>query len=337
MDQGLSAEALAQAKARHGKNEFGSAENAFPLKVFLESFLTWRIIALTVATIILVAFFFSSTNSVTGHAIGIITAALAIHIVCACATAYRIRSRDVNINKLMGHSIRVIRQGKFEKCATEDIVPGDLLSFTAGDYIPADSRIIECDGLTIDESTLFGTEVAVEKISADMPDAALPPEKQKNMAFGGTYVVAGHGLAIVVKTGKQIEIWKQRQDARPTSRANTLAENETRELHTIIKIAGIVVGAIAVTIGWWFEYQNQVPDWQSVVLLGLLFILASAPDNVIGLLRLSFAKHAQKIIGKRGQVTQCPKPRKIESHHHFLCKRKRTRYHTRPHNLQPFR
>ena len=220
---------------------------------------------------------------------------LVIHIAYAWAIVYRTCRRNANIGKLMAHSIKVIRQGKFEKCAPEDVVPGDLLSLTAGNYVPADARIIESEGLMIDESALFGTEGPVQKISTDIPEPALPPEKQNNIAFGGTYVVAGHGFAIVVKTGKQIEIWKQHQDATPVSIANTLAENETLDLNTGIKIGGIAVTALVVTVGWWFEYQNQVTDWQSLILLGLLFALASAPGNVIGLLRLSFSKHAEKL------------------------------------------
>ena len=298
MDQGLSAEAVEKAKAQYGKNELGSEKKVFPLKAFLEPLLTWRIIVLALATVILVAFFSSGTSSLTLHTVGIVAAVLVIHIAYACAIAYRVRSRNANINKLMVHSIKVIRQGKFEKCAPEDIVPGDLLSLAPGDYVPADARIIESEGLMIDESALFGTEGPVQKIGTDIPEPALPPEKQKNMAFGGTYVVAGHAFAIVVKTGKQIEIWKQRQEARSMPIANTLAENETRDLHTIIKIVGIVIASIAVAIGWWFEYQNRVTDWQSLILLGLLFVLASAPDNVIGLLRLSFSKHAQKLMEK---------------------------------------
>ena len=298
MDQGLSAEAFEKAKARYGKNELDSEKNAFPLKAFLEPLLTWRIIVLALATAILSTSFFIGTSSVTLHAVGIVAAVLVIHIACAWTTVRSVRSRDATINKLMVHRIKVIRQGKLEKCAPEDIVPGDLLSLSAGDYVPADARIIESEGLMTDESALFGSEDPVHKISTDIPDLALPPEKQKNMAFGGTYVVAGHGFAIVVKTGNQIEIWKQRQEARPTPIANTLAENETRDLHTIIKIGGIVVASIAVAIGWWFEYQNQVTDWQSLILLGLLFAVASAPYNVIGLLGLSFSKHAQKLMEK---------------------------------------
>ena len=298
MDQGLSAEALETAKARYGKNEFPSKKKGFPIKALLEPLLTWRIIVLVLATVILIAFFSSGTSSVTLHTVGVVAAALVIHIAYAWAIVYRARSRDANINKLMAHSIKVIRQGKFEKCAPEDIVPGDLLSLTAGDYVPADARIIESEGLVIDESALFGTEGPVEKISTDIPEPALPPEKQNNIAFGGTYVVAGHGFAIVVKTGEQIEIWKQHQDDPPTSVANTFAESETRDLHTVIKIGGMVVAAIAVVVGWWFEYQNRVTDWYSLILLGLLFTLASAPSNIIGLLRLSFSKHAQKLRGK---------------------------------------
>ena len=295
MDQGLSAEALEKAKARYGKNEFPSQKKAFPIKAFLEPLLAWRIIVLVLATAVLVAFFLSGTSSITLHTVGVVAAVLVIHIAYAWAIVYRSCNRDANINKLMAHSIKVIRQGKFEKCAPEDIVPGDLLSLTAGDYVPADARIIESEGLMIDESALFGTEGPVEKISTDIPESALPPEKQNNIAFGGTYVVAGHGFAIVVKTGEQIEIWKQHQDDPPTSVANTLAESETRDLYTVLKIASIVVATIAVVVGWWFEYQNRVTDWHSLILLGLLFMLASAPSNVIGLLRLSFSKHAQKL------------------------------------------
>ena len=295
MDQGLSAEALERAKTRYGKNEFALEKKVFPIKAFLKPLLTWRIIVLALATGILVAFFSSDTSSIPLHTVGIVAAALVIHIAWAWAGVYRACSRDASINKLMAHSIKVIRQGKFEKCAPEDIVPGDLLSLTPGDYVPADARIIESEGLMIDESALFGTEGPIQKMSTDIPEPALPPEKQKNIAFGGTYVVAGHGFAIVVKTGKQIEMWKQHQEDPPISVVNTLAESETRDLYTIIKIVGIVVAAIAVIVGWWFEYQNRITDWQSLILLGLLFAIASAPGNVTGFLRLSFAKHAQKL------------------------------------------
>lgn len=298
MEQGLSAEAFQRAKARHGKNEMSPEKDAFPFKAFLKSLLTWRVIVFVVGTIILGASLVNGTSSVTLHTVGIVGAVLVIHAVFAYVMEHRIHSRDTNHNRRMVHSIKVIRQGKLDECAPEDIVPGDLLPFSAGDYVPADARIIESEGLMIDESVLFGTEEPVQKVGMDIQDSTLPPQKQRNMAFGGTYVIAGHGLAIVVQTGRQLEIWKQRPDARPTLVMNTRAESETRGLYTTIKVAGMVVGGVAVAIAWWFEYQDHATDWQSLIQLGMLFAIASAPQDVIQLLRLFFSKHAQRLLEK---------------------------------------
>ena len=298
MEQGLSAEAFEKAKAQYGKNEFGLKENAFSVKTLLKSLLTWRIIALALTTAILIYSFTTGTSSVPFHIVGIVSAVLIVHIVYTCVTKYRIHKRDTYTNRLMVHSVKVVRQGKFNTCTPEDIVPGDLLSFRAGNYVPADARIIESEGLMIDESALFGTEGPVLKTGTDIPDNDVPPQEQKNMAFGGTYVTAGYGFAIVVQTGTQLEIWKQRRDAPPKSSVNSRAENEARDLHTIIKIASITVASIAVAIAWWFEYQNQVTDWQSLIYLGMLFIIASAPQNAPELLQFFFSKHTQKLLKK---------------------------------------
>lgn len=298
MEQGLSAEAFQKAKAQHGKNAVSPEKNAFPFAAFLKALFTWRVIVLGIATVILSVSLTNGTSSVTLHAVGVVGAVLVIHALSAYTMEYRIRVRDTSHNRLMVHSIKVIRQGKLDECAPEDIVPGDLLPFSAGDYVPADARIIESEGLMIDESGLFGTEEPVQKVAIDVQDSALPPQRQKNMAFGGTYVVAGHGLAIVVQTGKQLEIWKQRPDARPTLVSHTLAEGETRGLYTVIKVIGMGVGGVAVAIAWWFEYQNRATNWQSLIHLGMLFAVASAPQDVIQLLRLFFSKHAQRLLEK---------------------------------------
>ena len=298
MDQGLSAEAFQRARARHGKNEVFPKENAFPFRAVLKSLLTWRVIVLVVATVTLTVSLTNGTSSVTLQAVSVVGAVLVIHTVSTYIMEHRIRSRDTSRNRLMAHSIKVIRQGKLDECTPEDIVPGDLLPFSAGNYVPADARIIESEGLMIDESGLFGTEEPVQKVAVDIQNSAVPPQKQKNMAFGGTYVVAGHGLAIVVKTGRQLEIWKQRPDARPTLLRNILAEGETRGIYATIKVIGMVVGSVAVAIAWWFEYQNRATNWQSLIHLGVCFAVASAPHDVIQLLRLFFSKHAQRLLEK---------------------------------------
>ena len=298
MEQGLSAEALQQAKARYGENAFESEERTSPFKMFLKHLLTWRILVLALATAILTASFISSDRSFSLYSAGVFAVALVFHICWAYLSAYLIRRREDRIRDNLVLNLQVIRQGKFEKCTPADIVPGDLLSLNAGDYIPADARIIEADGLMLDESALFGTEGPVPKTREDIPDDSVPPQNQKNMAFGGTYVVAGYGLAVVVQTGKQLEMWRQRRTVRPVLSESTSAEKEITSLHNVVKVTGVVLAAIVVAIAWWFEYQDNLTDWHALVHLGVLFIVAAAPQNAAALLRLSFAQHAQKLLEK---------------------------------------
>ena len=298
MDQGLSVDTLQRATTQYGKNELEPPEQAFSFKAFLEPLLTWRLLVLALSTLILIISFANGASGINLYTIGVVGVALVMHIGWAYVTDYYNRIRDNSIHQLMIHSIKVIRQGKIEKCAPQDIVPGDLLSFDAGDYVPADARIIESEGLMIDESVLFGTEEPVPKTSADISDPNVPPQKQKNMAFAGTYITAGHGFAIVVQTGKDLEIRKQRRDVRLPTTLNVIAENETQSLQTIMKVAGVVLASVTVGIAWWFEYQNQATDWYALIHLGMLFILASAPHDLISVLRLSFSQHTQKLLEK---------------------------------------
>ena len=298
MDQGLSLEAFQKAKARYGKNEFRQRESRFPFKMFLKTLFTWRVVVLVIAMAVLSVSFTQGAGGVTLHTIGIVGVVLLIHAVCACLIEFRIHRRNLIRSSFMAHRIKVIRQGKFDTCAPEDIVPGDLLPLEAGDYVPADVRIIESEGLMVDESVIFGTEEPVQKIGPDIQDLDLPPQKQKNMAFGGTYVAAGHGLAIVVQTGTQLEIWKQRPSTAPTPAVNIHAENELNGLYAAVKIGGMGVAGITVAIAAWFEYQNQTTDWRSLVYLGVLFVVASAPQDVIQLLRLFFSQHTERLLEK---------------------------------------
>lgn len=97
--------------------------------------------------------------------------------------------------------VKVIREGKEVQVYTEEIAPGDILNFSAGDIIPADCLLFEEKDLHVNEATLTGetfpSEKEVGKVSADTGIS-----KRTNTLFEGTSVVSGSGKAIAVLTGK---------------------------------------------------------------------------------------------------------------------------------------
>ena len=96
--------------------------------------------------------------------------------------------------------VEVLRDGVEVSIPVDGIVRGDVVALRAGDIVPADARMLECQSLLVDESALTGESYPVEKTTAVMP-ADAPPTQRLSAIFAGTYVVSGSGQAIVQATG----------------------------------------------------------------------------------------------------------------------------------------
>ena len=99
----------------------------------------------------------------------------------------------------------VIRNGKQIDVQTEEIVPGDILSLSAGNLIPADARIIKADDCFVNQSSLTGESLPVEKTVATLSGEARQLSEESNILFLGTSIVTGTATAVVVATGANTE------------------------------------------------------------------------------------------------------------------------------------
>ena len=116
------------------------------------------------------------------------------------------RNTERSLAELLSRSAvtaRVRREGAERVVPAEDLVPGDVVSISSGDAVPADCRVLTSDGLEADESSLTGESLPVAK-SPDPVVAAAIAERH-SMLFEGTTVAAGHGTAVVVATGAETE------------------------------------------------------------------------------------------------------------------------------------
>jgi len=103
--------------------------------------------------------------------------------------------------------IKVLRNGIEQEINVEDIVPGDIILFSAGEIIPADSILLESKNLFVNEATLTGETYPVEK-NPEPTSANDPLGKRTNVLFMGTSVISGIAKAVVVHTGKETEFGK---------------------------------------------------------------------------------------------------------------------------------
>jgi magnesium-transporting ATPase (P-type) len=171
------------------------------------------------------------------------------------------------LKKFVETSATVIRDGKEHVIKDSEVVGGDIITFREGEKISADARIIESDGLTVDESALTGESVPVEKNEHVIQESFVKIADEKNKVFKGTYVTMGNGKAVVTHTGKETEIGKIAEKMSEIEKEIPL-KKEISFISRVIVI--LVLGLSAITFGIGFFMGRNPID---------MFLLASAAES----------------------------------------------------------
>lgn len=200
-ESGISTREAAHRRREYGGNILPKTLSRSGLRIFFEQMNSLPVYLLGAA---------AGVSVLTG---GLLDAVIIFGVVLAnSAIGYITETRaEKNIdalNDLVHHMAEVVRDGKPVFVSAEQVVPGDILVLKPGSYIPADCRIIRAFQLTIDESMLTGENLPVEKCVDPIPEKDTVLADRKNMAFMGTAITGGQGLAVVVATGRNTEIGK---------------------------------------------------------------------------------------------------------------------------------
>ncbi len=115
---------------------------------------------------------------------------------------YKAEQATQLLKNYLPNKTQVIRRQQKEIIDKKWLVPGDLVILEPGSIIPADLRLIFCDELSIDESTLTGESISTNKNPRPSPTPITEIFKAKNIAFAGTTVTSGTGQGLVIATGK---------------------------------------------------------------------------------------------------------------------------------------
>jgi len=205
---GLTSNEAAQRLLTNGKNKLAEGKKRSLFMKFLDQFKDFMVIVLIVAAIISFTIAFIARKpeeTIEGFlilAIVIINAALGVFQEAKAEKALE------SIKKMSSPHATVLRDGKETIIDAEDVVVGDIVLLTAGDYIPADVRILQSINLKTDESALTGEPIPIEKTSEAILKNDVPLGDRTNLGFMSTVVTYGRGQALVTSVGMNTEIGK---------------------------------------------------------------------------------------------------------------------------------
>ena len=246
-ERGLSPDGIAARIEKYGKNTLVQKKGRPFIVMFLEQFKSFLIILLIIAAVI------SGVMGVrTGEGLLDTYIIMGILLLNAFIGAYQEfqaqKSMDA-LKKMAAPMAKVIRGGESYIVNVEDVVPGDIVVLEVGDIVPADIRITESVNMSIQESSMTGESVPVEKSPEVIAEEEVPLGDRRNMAFSSGVVTFGRGRGIVVGTGMNTEIGKIAKMLNRDSDTQTPMQVRLEKLGKVIGIASIVICAVIFLIG----------------------------------------------------------------------------------------
>ena len=210
----LTDEQVREHKEKYGPNELVEGKKKTILQIFLEQYKDFLVIILIIAAI--VSGFMGDAESA-----AVILIVITMNAILGTVQTVKAEQSLASLKKLSGPEAKVLRGGSVVQIPSSEVTVGDIVMLDAGDYIPADGRIIECTSLKVDESALTGESLGVEKMTDVIDQDEVPLGDRVNMVYSGSFVTYGRGSFVVTGIGMETEVGKIASLLKTTSEKRT--------------------------------------------------------------------------------------------------------------------
>jgi magnesium-transporting ATPase (P-type) len=205
------------------------------------------------------------------------------------------------IRRMLALKASVLRNGKRLSVEGEALVPGDIVMLEAGDKIPADVRLIQVNGLQVQEAILTGESIPVEKNTHPVAVNAATGDRSC-MAYSGTLVTSGLGRGVVVGTGADTEIGRI---SGMLSRVETLTTPLLKQMNAFarwITVLILLIASVLLAFGYFVGHSDFSEMFMAVVGLSV----AAIPEGLPAVLTITLAVGVQAMARRNAIVRHLP-------------------------------
>ncbi|WP_424187920.1 cation-translocating P-type ATPase [Sulfuricurvum sp.] len=292
--EGLSSQEAARRLEQYGPNELKETKRTSLFMMFLDQFKDFMILVLIAAAVI------AGLIGDPSDTIAIVIIVM-LNAIIGFVQEYRAQKAMEALRKMAGSTATLHREGMPTTVNADEIVPGDIVILDTGNIVPADLRLIEAVNLKIDESTLTGESVGVEKDTDLLREEELSLGERKNMSYRGTYITYGRAKGIATGTGMETELGKIAQILQGTVETKTPLQKRLSLFGEKLAIAVLVICAIIFTVG--------IVRGEGALLMLLTAIslaVAAIPEALPAVVSISLAFGAKKLIDQNVLIRKLP-------------------------------
>ncbi|SEF74867.1 Ca2+-transporting ATPase [Caloramator fervidus] len=293
-ENGISDQEAKRRLEKYGYNEFKEKKSKTMFQRFLDQFKDFLVIILIVAAIIS-GFVGEIADSI------IILLVVIINAILGVIQENKAEQSLKALKKMAQPLALVIREGVSKEVPVREIVPGDVVILEAGRYVPADLRLIETSNLKIEESSLTGESVPVEKNSDVLEEDNIPIGDRKNMAFMSSMVTYGRGKGVVVSTGMKTEIGKIADMLSSVEEEQTPLQKKLEEAGKWMGIAALIICGIMFFVG--ILRGNNILE---MFMTSIALAVAAIPEGLPAVVTIVLAVGVQKMIKRNAIIRKLP-------------------------------
>ncbi len=292
--QGLSIEEVRNRLLSYGPNKIKEVKKRTVLGMVLDQFKDFMILVLIAAAIV------SGVIGEPKDTVAILVIVI-LNAVIGFVQEYRAEKAIEALKMMAAQVATVIRDGEPTSISAHEIVPGDIVLLEAGNIAPADIRLIEVAHLKIDEASLTGESVPVEKHTNPLQDKMMPLGDRKNIAYKGTIVSYGRANGVVVSTGMNTEFGKIATMLQEQVEVKTPLQKRLAKFGKRLAIAVFAICAIVFGVGF---IRGEPPLLMFLTAISLA--IAAIPEALPAVVTISLAIGAKKLVKQNALIRKLP-------------------------------
>ena len=220
----------------------------------------------------------------------VILAIVVVNAVIGLVQEWRAEKAMEALQKMAASHARVLRDNQSLEISAEELVPGDVVILEAGNIIPADLRFIETYTLKVDESSLTGESLNIEKNTQELPPAEYTIGDRLNIGYRGTFVTNGRAIGYVIATGMKTEFGRIAKMIQ-TDELKTPLQKRLNAFGRALTVAILILCSIFFIVG-----SQRGESWSTMLLTSISLAVAAIPEALPALVTIALALGAKRLV-----------------------------------------
>ena len=300
-ERGLTQAEVAARQAKYGVNKLREKKKKTTVQRFFDQFKDAMILILIAAAVVSFVIACVEQNPKEFFEPALILLIVILNAVMGVMQESKAEKALDALKNMSAPHARVIRDGEEKIIGAAELVPGDIIRLEAGDFVPADARLLHSVSLKSEESALTGESVPSEKDASIVVDTKAPIGDRTNMVFSGCSITYGTATAVVTATGMDTEMGRIANLLDNEEEGQTPLQEKLAQLGKYLGFVALAACGVIFVVG----LANDIPAME-IFMTAVSLAVSAIPEGLPAIVTIVLSIGVQRMVKKNALIRRLP-------------------------------